>query len=689
MGKRQITIKPTCMREILAFPGDRAALLWEKINQLVTDPLPDGKVKKKLKEAEGIYRLRVADHRVFYRFGDDWVCLLGVRRRREDTYAAVQGLGEAQQPPPEVDDDLDALLDAQPKTFSFTPAGEERPLPFELTKGWLMDLGIPLSAHPVLRRCKSEEDLMDAAVASEVLARVLDAIFPPSLDLVAQQPDLLVPSTEHLIRYKEGDLLGFLLNLDEDQLKLTRWALSGPTMVTGGAGTGKSTVALYRVREVLERPDASGRERVLFTTYTRALLAVTRQLFEQILTPEQLTRVRVATCDQVAREIVQSQRTLRQFEPDRDTYRRLRALRKHYAPNDSASFEGRLRTRALARLSDQYLLEEFDWIITGRGLRSLAEYLEAPRPGRGVAFAARLRTAVWELCQTFRQEGTGERFPELRNEAVEIVRGGAWTGHWDAVFVDEAQDLSPSSLALMAEVCASPEGLFFVADSKQSLYSRSYTWTCAHPRLQFRGRTASLKRNYRSTGEIERAAFSVLVPEDGEVFEPSASVHEGPLPVLVTGVDPEREADWIVRFVRQMARHLHLRQNAAALLVPTAEIGQALAARLTDAGLPAMFYAGRDLDLKADCLKVLTLYSAKGLEFPIVVVGGFYDGTYPVAQDFDDPDLFAERMRHERRLLYVALTRAMRGLMLLVPKDCRHPALMDLDSAQWHQEVAG
>jgi len=689
MARRNITIKPTCMREILAFPSERAALLWEKINQLVTDPLPDGKVKKKLQGSEGICRLRVGEHRVFYSFGEDWVCLLGVRRRQEDTYRVIPEAGDAPRLPPDRDEDLDGLLEQRPKTFSFAPVGQERPLPFELTKGWLTDLGIPVSAHAVLRRCKSEEALLAAAIPSDDLARVLDAIFPPSLERVVQQPDLLVPSTEHLIRYKEGDLLGFLLNLDEDQLKLTRWALSGPTMVSGGAGTGKSTVALYRVKEVLERPNSTGRERVLFTTYTNALLAVTRQLLEQILAPEQMARVRVATCDRVARDVVTSRRMVKPFESDRDTFRRLRELRKTHEPSASSSFEGRLRARVLARLSDQYLLEEFDWIITGRNLKSLEEYLQAQRPGRGLAFPGRLRTAVWELCQAFRQGNSGERFPELRNEAVEIVRSGSWKEHWDYVFVDEAQDLSPSALSLMAEVCTSGEGLFFVADAKQSVYSRSYSWTSAHPRLQFRGRTASLKRNYRSTKEIEHAAFSVLVPADGEVLEPSICVHEGPLPVLVRGVDPEREVDWIVRFVREMARHLHLRQNAAAVLVPTSEIGEAFASRLSDAGMPATFSAGRDLDLKGDSLKVLTLHSAKGLEFPIVVVGGFHEGTYPVEQDFDDNDLFGERMNHERRLLYVALTRAMRGLMLLVPKECRHRALVDLNTARWHVEEAG
>ena len=59
-----------------------------------------------------------------------------------------------------------------------------------------------------------------------------------------------------------------------------------------------------------------------------------------------------------------------------------------------------------------------------------------------------------------------------------------------------------------------------------------------------------------------------------------------------------------------------------------------------------------------------------------------------VPEDFDETDLFAERARHARRLLYVGLTRAMRGLMLLIPAGCRHPALQDLDPALWHIESA-
>ena len=77
--------------------------------------------------------------------------------------------------------------------------------------------------------------------------------------------------------------------------------------------------------------------------------------------------------------------------------------------------------------------------------------------------------------------------------------------------------------------------------------------------FQFRGRTATLKRNYRSTAEIDRAAFSLLRPEEAEALEPSTSIREGPMPVLVRGVRPEKEPEWIARFVRQLSKHLHLR----------------------------------------------------------------------------------------------------------------------------------
>jgi len=685
--RRQLTIKPSCMREIATFPSDRAALLWDKIDALVSDPLPDGKVKKKLKGADGVYRMRVTDHRVFYRFGEDWISLLGIRRRAEDTYDGVPDETADAPAPDDGDDNLDAVIAAaQPKVFQFKTAALETPLPEPITQALLRELAVPVSAVPTLLRCTTEEALLEAPVPPEVLGRVVDRLFPPTIERLDQQPDLVVSSTKDLVRFKEGDLLGFLLRLDENQLKLTQWALKGPTMVRGGAGTGKSTVALYRVKALLERPGASGAERVLFTTYTRSLLTVTQQLLEQLLTPAQLRRVEVATCDRVAWRIVAKARKIGTPESDGDALRRLAKLRAKHVPSGS-KFESRLRARALERLTDAWLLEEFEWVIEGRGLTSLSEYQAAARPGRGLSLNERARAAVWELYEAF-SRSAGERYPALRREALKLLAEDSQSSRYDFVVVDEAQDLSPVSLALMAEVCRTAEGLFFAADSKQSLYSRNYTWSSAHPRLQFRGRTALLSRNYRSTREIDRAAFSVLAEEGNDELVASDSVHEGPLPVLVRDITPEKQAEWIARFVRQMARHLHLKASAAAVLVPGAAAGETLASELQAQGLETRFFSGRDLDLKADVVRVLTLHAAKGLEFPIVIVAGLDAGQWPVPEDFDEPDLFAERARNERRVLYVGLTRAMRGLMLLVPKGCRHPAVVELDVNHWHVESA-
>ena len=78
--------------------------------------------------------------------------------------------------------------------------------------------------------------------------------------------------------------------------------------------------------------------------------------------------------------------------------------------------------------------------------------------------------------------------------------------------------------------------------------------------------------------------------------------------------------------------HLHLKTSAAAVLVPGAAVGETFASELRTLGLEARFFSGRDLDLKADVVRVLTLHSAKGLEFPIVIIAGLDTGTLASAR---------------------------------------------------------
>lgn len=692
---REINIKPSCANELMALPSDQNAQVWEKINRLLDDPLPDGKLKKKLKVSKDpLYRLRAGDYRIFYRFGDTWVRLLGIRLRNEDTYR--QQPGEAKDVKPEAptdagDEDLDELLalGEQRNEFKFDAVAPAAELPRKITPEWLQELKVPAAYFPALVPCRTEDELLAAAVPQGVIERVIDNLFPKAIDEVENQPDLLVRNPSDLIRYREGELISFLLRLDEDQERLASWALKGPTMIKGGAGTGKSTVALYRIKAFLERPGASGSERVLFATYTRALMAASRQLLEQLLTPEQFSRVRVATCDEIAYEIATRGTAKPTVVFGRELTDLLRSVRQQRGNDSSGGFEAAMTRRKLASISDRYLLEEFEWIIDGRGMTAVDDYLAAPRPGRGIALREGARREVWKLYERFKKalsDNGSVQYCEIRQMALARVEAGDATSRYDLVVVDEAQDLAPVALALMAELAVTDQGICFAADMKQSLYSRNYRWVTAHPRLQFKGRTAVLKRNYRSTAEIDRAAYDILSAEQFEDLEPSASIHTGPLPVFLTNVPADQEGRWIARFLRQMSSHLRIKTNATAVLTLSRSEGERLAADLNNEGLPAHFFEGRELDLKAEAVKVLTLHAAKGLEFPVVVVTGFSGGGYPHRGDYGDADLYTEHLNGHRRLLYVGMTRAMRGLLVVCPEDCDDEALDGLASGNWYVE---
>ncbi len=127
-----------------------------------------------------------------------------------------------------------------------------------------------------------------------------------------QQPDLVLAKVDDLLRYKEGDLLAFLLKLSPEQEKYAHWSalVTGPTLVKGGPGTGKSTVALYRVRSLIEQWPMinTAPPRMLFTTYTNALVKSSEQLLEQLLGSDAAC-VTIQTADKLAYGILEPARS--------------------------------------------------------------------------------------------------------------------------------------------------------------------------------------------------------------------------------------------------------------------------------------------------------------------------------------------------------------------------------------------
>lgn len=113
------------------------------------------------------------------------------------------------------------------------------------------------------------------------------------------------------------------------------------------------------------------------------------------------------------------------------------------------------------------------------------------------------------------------------------------------------------------------------------------------------------------------------------------------------------------------------RQFNTELVFPIAEIPEAeaepaqspLAEFLDHAALDS----GERQSDEGPAVQLMTLHSAKGLEFPLVFLGGLEEGLFPHQQSASDPD----RLEEERRLAYVGITRAMRQLYITYAESRR------------------
>lgn len=688
----EIIHKPTFTNQLLAIPKERVIQILEKIEVLRDDPKPHGKLKKKLHGYKGdIYRLRSGDFRIIYTYGDGWVALLGVDARK-DIYKGDKLIAEETEVDVAAFANLENLLapekvlPPEPK-----PSQAEALLPVELTEELLDHLLIPKTCFPNLLVCRTFDDLLEADVPGAVCDRLFDCITAPNFDQVLNQPSFVTGSPDELLRFKEGDLLGFLLKLNPEQEKFVTWAMNatGPTLLKGGPGTGKSTVALYRTREILKQLQANGvsQPRILFTTYTNALVTFSEQLLQQLL-GEDARFVEVKTADALMSSISHATKQVQIAQTNE-----LIKLLRQAIPQAIAALEGNvLQQQAqrliLQRLPPEYLLEELTDVIDARGIETLADYQETTRAGRNISLNKSQRQAIWTLRLHFNQllEDQGmATWAQMRLYALDHLHTRPDPPVYDAVVVDEAQDLSPVVLRFLVGLCPESNRLFITADANQSIYGNSFRWSEVHHSLKFVGRTGILRMNHRTTQEVGEAAQSYL--QEGILDEDKIErlyIHTGPLPAVRAVADRPSEGSLLAQFCRTAAREFRLGIGACAILTPTEKSGKNIVGQLNYLGIEATFMTSRELNLNCKGIKVLPLKAAKGLEFPIVAIAGFLDSPFSaVTKKLSDEEI-AEILMRERRTLFVGMTRAMRALMVLVPAHQPGSLLQNFDPQFWN-----
>jgi superfamily I DNA/RNA helicase/mRNA-degrading endonuclease RelE of RelBE toxin-antitoxin system len=697
------------LSELLTVPRHISEQLAHAQRHLERDPAtPHGDTVKKLRGFERLWRYRFGDYRMIYAVEDDFVELLAIGSRgsiytrfsynpdQPDEAAArltEAGLFPNSDLARRVEHDTTWMEYAQRQQKQLEEAALARTaLPIVMTPDVLTTWRIPAAYHAVLGPCRQREALDQLSdtghLPVEIALEILNFQYPKTAAEIAHEPVRIVMAEDDLIRYVEGDITHFLLRLDPHQGQLVDWALEGPTLVRGGPGSGKSTVALYRVRAVIERALALGQPppAILFTTYTKALVSVTEELLPRLLhdLPDTADRVTVRTIDSLAHRLAYGEHDAPKIARLDDWREAIQAVRRSVSP-ETGGMEGAVLKSRLAALNEAYLTDEFTRVIEGRGLSTADEYLAADRTGRGQPLTAKMRRLVWAVYERARAYLSARglaTWADVHRRALENAQ--AAPRPFDHVFIDEAQDLTPMQLRLCVALVRDPRHVFLAADSAQSIYNRGFSFSQVDAALNVAHRTRLLRRNYRSTREIAEAAGEIPGRDAGDAESLAQEhVHFGPKPMLVFADTFEEQVAQIADYIRRSARNLRLPTGAAAVLCPTHALADQFAHSLNAAGVRARTMQGDSLQLDAPFVKVLTMHSAKGLEFPIVAVPSVDDGVMPRTSTADDEDDRASEHAQQRRLLFVAATRAMRALIVTCSRERPSPFLEPLTERRW------
>ena len=542
------------------------------------------------------------------------------------------------------------------------------------------------------------EALLNLATGATIEEIREDFGLRPSRDIVAEPTDAdliaglrtraarstftWLESDEDLRRAIEGlSFAEWQLFLHPQQRALVERRANGPMRVSGGAGTGKTVIAVHRAVELAKRDKADGQEpRILLTTYTRNLANDLRrqvaQLEPRLPFTERLSEpgVMVSGLDRVARMILQqagakispiAQEVIGQPRgrvltyPRENVWQEVLTLMGDELPEELRSAD--------------FLESEYELIVLPQRVTTLKQYLRVRRPGRGVALDRSKRAVVWKAMERYRDRSADLGVTSFDEQ---LALAAAWLDHEAAlgtprpfrhVLVDEAQDLTPAHLQLLrALVEPGPDDLFLAEDSHQRIYGKKIT--LSHYGIQVRGRSRRLTRNYRTTRQNLDVAFGILDPGTYEDMEGQAEEHRyvsprsGPEPLLLHATDRADELGKAAELLRVWLEQDRDSEDSApesiAILVRDRYQRDAVVNGLAQHGIEVRAVdreaAGRGMPV------VMTMHRAKGLEFRKVLLFDVSRNAIPRSlrdQQYSEADRDDALLR-ERSLLYVAATRA-------------------------------
>ena len=539
-----------------------------------------------------------------------------------------------------------------------------------LSDDQLLAYGVPIEWLPDVRQSTDDsllvlaghlpgeaaEALLELATGGQPRAPQPVPVSNPFDHPDAQRRFRVMSNLEELERALESPWEKWTVFLHPEQRTWVERDYAGPARVSGSAGTGKTIVALHRA-VFLARANPTAR--VLLTTFTDILAnALQAKLFHLVRNqPHLAEQIDVVSIDSVATKLYKANvGTLNLASPDLV----LELMREASARVVEHSF------------SLRFLRSEWDQVVDAWQLNSWELYRDVPRLGRKTRLSEAQRAALWSILDQVRtgllargmltQAGLFQRLTLVLPERSVPV--------FDFVVVDEAQDLSIGQLRFLAALGAGrANALFFAGDLGQRIFQQPFSWKMLG--VDVRGRSRTLRVNYRTSHQIRMQADRLLGPEvsdvDGltDVRHDTVSVFNGPAPLIQVLEDEAAENRVVTAWLLELPKSGVKPDEIGVFVRSSAQLDRARAA-VKAAGLPFVLLDDR-VAFRVGHVSISTMHVAKGLEFRAVVVMACDDEVVPlqerieaVTEDSDLTDVYET----ERHLLYVACTRARDHLLV-------------------------
>ncbi len=444
--------------------------------------------------------------------------------------------------------------------------------------------------------------------------------------------------------------------LHPSQRKLVEGTKNGPVRVLGGAGTGKTVVAMHRAKWLAERLEEG--QKVLFTTFTKNLAQDIQDQLTTLCGDKLMAKIEVVNLDQWVRYFLRKQKYDFEVLYDNNTFKKYWELAYSDKPAD-------------LEFSIEFFKEEWEQVIQPQGVTTVDEYKKAKRVGRGTRLNRSQRIGVWKVFESYRNllnQNSYKETSDAYRDAADFIANES--NHvpleYSSIIVDEAQDMGPQAFKLLRAMV--PEGqndLFIVGDAHQRIYGQNKV-VLGQVGINIRGRSAKLKINYRTTDEIRGWATNLLEGCDVDDLDGGSdnnqfykSLTHGNPPTHVSVSTFDEQVELIKRLLDEQAGAL---SNVCIVARTNSEV-EKIEKGLASKGIQTHIIKTSEADAPDNAVRLATVHRVKGLEFDHVIFASFNDGLVPLQFIADQSADEISREAHdvqERSLVYVALTRAKR-----------------------------